>query len=313
MDDQQTYLLNGLIARNFGLGRIVRFRAVGRGRQAETFEILTQQQHEYTVWLYPPAYAGEDLDFVARTINVLDRERFSVVPMVGVKGEGQGEEQRFVAEGPQGATMMVSLTTTGSAWGAGQYSVHDVSQVGLRLAWLHRLLKEQVKRPVGEGSLAVRLGEELDDLGPEAMRFLPSLPAGARENLMGLLGVRRPEGWVHGDMQPGALLLDGDHQIRTVVDFGLLHWGCPLEDLVDGILGFCLDAGGGLDRVKGRSLLEAYDSLLPLKRQAWTPVVAGWLGQRLLDAARGRRGLPKSFMQFVIAPEGLGTAIASCL
>ena len=56
MDAQQTYLLNGLLTRNFGLGRIVRFREVERGRQASTFELFTAQENEYLVYLYPAGF-----------------------------------------------------------------------------------------------------------------------------------------------------------------------------------------------------------------------------------------------------------------
>lgn len=308
MDDQQTYLLNGLLTRQFGLGRIVRFRQVSRGRQAQTFELLTQQQHEYTVYLYPPAFSAMQLDFAARTINLLDENRFSVVPMLPV----QDAADAFAAEGPQGATMLVSLTTTGSAIAVEQYTDHDISQLGLRLAWLHRLLREHVPLPEGEGTLEERLGEELDDLTPDTLRYLPSLPPGARERLMVLLGQETPQGWVHGDIQGAALLLDADHQLRTVVDFGLLHAGSPLEDVVDAALHFCGDGNGGLAAGRAEVLLEAYDSLLPLKGLAWTPVVASWLAQRLIDAARGRRILPKAFSRILAAPEGLAGALASC-
>jgi Ser/Thr protein kinase RdoA (MazF antagonist) len=312
MDDQQTYLLNGLLTRQFGLGRIVRFRAVARGRQAQTFEILTQQQHEYTVYLYPPAFAASQLDFAARTINMLDANRFSVVPMLAAQGGG-GAEESFTAEGPQGATMLVSLTTTGSAVAPEQYTDHDISQLGLRLAWLHRLLREHVPAPVGEGTLRERLAEELDDLTPDALRYLPSLPPGARDKLLGVLEQGTPQGWVHGDIQGAALLLDADHQLRTLVDFGLLHDGSPLEDVVDAALHFCVDGAGAVAPARARSLLEAYDSLLPLKDVAWTPVVASWLGQRLIDAARARRALPKAFSRILSGPETLATAIASCV
>src|SRR5687768_7799158 len=107
MDDQQTYLLNGLLTRNFGLGRIVRFRQIPRGRQAQTFELLTHQQNEYTVYLYPQAFPPDHLNVVARTINTLDQHRFSVVPMLPTKES----ETVFTAEGPQNTTMLVSLTT----------------------------------------------------------------------------------------------------------------------------------------------------------------------------------------------------------
>ena len=79
MDDQQTYLLNGLLTRNFDLGRISRFRKVTRGRQAETFEVLTSEHHEYVVHLYPPEFTAKQLNFAAQTMNTLDENRFSVV------------------------------------------------------------------------------------------------------------------------------------------------------------------------------------------------------------------------------------------
>ena len=100
MDDQQTYLLNGLLSRNFGLGRIVRFRQVARGRQAETFEVLTQGQHEYVVYLYPAGFGQERLNFSARAMNLLDKQRFSLVPMLPVKsGEGHGRRGEFRRRG----------------------------------------------------------------------------------------------------------------------------------------------------------------------------------------------------------------------
>jgi hypothetical protein len=63
---------------------------------------------------------------------------------------------------------------------------------------------------------------------------------------------------------------------------------------------------------RATALLEAYDSLLPLKGVDWTGVVASWLGQRLIDAARGRRALPKAVSRILGAPQGLAMALASC-
>ena len=155
MDDQQTYLLNGLFARQFDLGRIVRFRQVTRGRQAATFELLTAQQNEYLVYLYPAAYSAEQLDFMAGAVNSLDDNRFTVVPWV------KGKSGSFVGEGLQNGRLMVSLGVAGSALATEQYTEHDVSQVGLRLAWMHRLLREQVAAPAEKVSLAVRLEREV--------------------------------------------------------------------------------------------------------------------------------------------------------
>jgi hypothetical protein len=77
-------------------------------------------------------------------------------------------------------------------------------------------------------------------------------------------------------------------------------------------LHFCGDASGALMQSRTRALLESYDSLIPLKAMPWTPVVASWLAQRLIDAARGRRPLPKSFSRMLAAPESLATALAAC-
>jgi Ser/Thr protein kinase RdoA (MazF antagonist) len=290
VDDQQTYLLNGLLTRNFTIGRIVRFRPVPRGRQAESFELFTAEEKEYLAQLYPPAHDAGQLEFVAKTVNALDRHRFSVMPMVA------SQSGNFVAEGPQNCHLLLSLAPAGSAMLSRQFTTHDISQVGLRLAWMHRLLKEQVPAP---------------DDPPLPARQLPQGHA-ALEIIRGLLALPVPQGWVHGDLQPQALLHDSDHQLRAVMDWGLLHWGCPLEDLVDAFVALAVDAKGALDRQRGFSLLEAYDSLVSLKRIAWTPVVAHWCARRLYDGQR--RALPAGFLEGILpAPERLATALASCV
>ncbi len=290
VDDQQTYLLNGLITRHFGVGRIVRFRPVARGRQAESLELFTAQEKEYLVQLYPAAFGEDQLDFAAGAVNALDSHRFSVMPFVPSKNVV------FVAEGPQGRHMVVSLAPAGSALAAGEYTEHDISQVGLRLAWMHRLLKEQLPEPRGRVPLAERVPRDGEAL----------------EQLRGLLRLPTMQGWAHGDIQPAALLHDADHQLRAITDWGLLHWGCPLEDLVDAFVALATDAKGMFVLRRGAVLLEAYDSLVPIKRTAWTPVVASWCAQRLVD--REKRALEEGFMEVVLpAPERLATALASCL
>jgi hypothetical protein len=192
--------------------------------------------------------------------------------------------------------MVISLAPAGSALTSEQYSHHDISQVGLRLAWMHRLLKEQLPAPAEPPSLA---------------ELLPS-GDGLLEQLRGLLMLPSPQGWVHGDLQPAALLHDSDHQLRAIVDWGLLHWGCPLEDLVDAFLALAVDAKGALARRRGTALLEAYGSLVPIKRMAWTPIVAQWCARRLID--QRLRGLPEGFMAEVLpSPERVATALASCV
>ena len=110
MDDQQTYLLNGLLSRQFGLGRIVRFRPVERGRQAQAFELFTAQEREYLAQLYPGSFPAQHLDLVARTVNTMDENRFSVVPFIRSKGN------TFASEGPQNSRLMVSLCRRARHW-----------------------------------------------------------------------------------------------------------------------------------------------------------------------------------------------------
>ena len=309
MDDQQTYLLNGLLARQFDLGRIVRFRQVTRGRQATTFELLTAQQNEYLVYLYPASYSVEQLEFAAGAVNSLDDNRFTVVPWA------KGKAGTFVGEGLQNGRLMVSLGVAGAALAAEQYTEHDVSQVGLRLAWMHRLLREQVAVPAETVPLAMRLERVVTGTGAEQSGA--TVPAIGRETigrLVGLMGLPTSvqAGWVHGDLQAAALMHDADHQLRMVMDWGLLHWGNPLEDVVDAFLALCVNGDGTFDKGRGEVLLEAYETLVPLEKVAWTVVVAAWCAQRIIDAVGGRRGVPPNFSGIVGSPEAVATAIASC-
>jgi Ser/Thr protein kinase RdoA (MazF antagonist) len=302
MDDQQTYLLNGLLSRQFGLGRVVRFRPVTRGRQALAYEIYTAQEREYLVQLYPPAIAAAQLEAIAEKVNRLDKERFSVVPFVAAKGGS------YAAEGPQGSHMMVSLAPAGSALEVAQYSEHDISQIGLRLGWMHRLLKEQFPELPSVAPLADRV----EDLFQDAAG-LPELSARERRDFGGLLAMPVERGWAHGDLQSAALLLDNDRQVRTIMDWALVHVGSPFEDLVDAFLALCTDETGRLVVPRGRALLEAYHSLRPIKGVAWTPVVATWCAQRLIDSAAGRRAVPWGFEGVLKKPESVATAMASCV
>ena len=305
VDDQQTYLLNGLLNRHFGLGRIVRFREVQRGRQAQCLELFTAQEQEYLVQLYPPAYSAEALEYAAAAVNLLDANRFSVVPHVHSK------QVAFAAPGPQNHHLLVSLAPVGSALTASQFTLHDITQVGLRLAWMHRLLKEVLPQPPSPPSLVQRFAELFSTQSPPPPGT-PPIPEALLRQLQGLLGLVSLHGWAHGDAQLPALLHDNDHQLRAITDWGLLHYGCPLEDLVDAFLALAYDPHGNLDRVRGRALLESYDTLFSIKRFAWTPVIATWCAQRLLDHHAQLRPLPNDFPALLAAPESLAMSMASC-
>ncbi len=308
MDDQNTYLLNGLLTRGFALGRIVRFREMARGRQAATYEVMTAQQNEYVVYLYPPTHEVGRLEAMATALGRFVENRFTVASMVRAKG---GE---FVAEGPQGTRMMVSEVVNGSAVPAEQMREHDVSQVGLRLAWMHRLLAEQLLRVKEDenGGLVEQLEGALERrLADAPVPVLPSFPAAHVSRLRELLLLPSMEGWVHGEITAAALLHDADRQLRTVTDWALLHWGNPLEDVVDAFLSLCSNGKGGVDEGQARALLESYDSLRTVRRTPWTPAVGRWLAQRMIDASYGRRPLPKGFGKWLASPEELATGIAS--
>jgi len=289
MDDRQTYLLNGLLARHFSLGRIVRFRPVQRGRQGEAFELFTAQEKEYLAVVLPAAYEEAELSRVAGAVNALDDQRFSVVPFVQTKAGG------FVAEGPQNGRLMVSLAPEGSAMAAEHYTEHDISQVGLRLAWMHRLFEEQLPK--------ANAGDFMEEDVPEGV-----ISAEARKKLLTLARQEMRTGWAHGGIRAEALLHDSDHQLRSVVDWADLHYGSPLEDVVGA---FVFLTSGGDDR--GQVLLEAYRTLLPLRGIEWGPIVAGWCWRTLAKTARQRAGLPRDVVAVAGDPEALAKRIEQCL
>jgi hypothetical protein len=173
---------------------------------------------------------------------------------------------------------------------------------------MHRLLLEQFPELPPATPMAERVQKVMEESGALAM-----MSEDDRQNFLGMLAMPLERGWVHGDFQAAALLLDNDHQLRTIVDWGLLHAGTPLEDLVDAFLALCAGANGRLLLERGRSLMEAYATLMPIKTLAWTPVVATWCAQRILDAGEGRRALPVGFETVLRRPEGIATAMASCL
>jgi len=325
MDDRYAYMLNTLWAKYYDLGRIIRFRSVSRGRQAVCYEVLTAEQHEYLAHIFPPAFDPAQLTRMCQAINILDKERFSVVPMM------PAQQGAWVVGGPQGTWLAVGLATNGQYLLPDQCSIHDLSQLGLRLAWLHRLLAEQLAPPPDAAPLADALQSALQratqrrplPLDPADVSHLqqslqPPLPESQPSAVSGLsaFSVQRSSfpGWVHGDLQPAAILMDEDHQIRTIVDWGLLHPGDPLEDVIDAFIHWCLGSDGVVHAEKGRALLEAYRSLRPAAAQAqrWESAVTSWCAQRIIDAAHERRPLPRGFTTYLRTPASLASALELC-
>jgi Ser/Thr protein kinase RdoA (MazF antagonist) len=282
MDDQFTYLLNGLLTRHFGLGRIARFRQVSRGRQAATYELLTAQQNEYLVYLYPPTFAADHLAFVASAVNRLDEARFSVMPFMKTK---TGEA---VVAGPQQTHLMVGLNPIGAPLPAEQWSEHQRSDLGLRLAWLHRALREELPHAATGETLADELEDSLALPAERLPRNQPAIPAAELEALAAELAEHKDDGvaYVHGDLAPDAVLLDDDRQLRGVLDWGLLRPGTPAEDLFWVFTTFC-----GTDPAAMRPILEAYLSLEKLAAGAMKVGVARALARRIIEARAGRTAL----------------------
>ena len=304
MDDRHAYMLNELWTRQYDLGRVLRFRHIRRGRQAVCYEVLTAEQHTFTAYLFGPEFDPVQLAAACQALVLLDKQRFSVVPMVPM---ARGE---FLADGPQGAALVVGLEATGQEIPADQWSLHDVTQLGLRLGWMHRLLVEQCPvHTATEPAAALvaarahtpvsrRLGAlnpvHVDALG----RRLESLPPAAA--------------WAHGDVQPAAMLLDSDRQIRTIVDWALLHPGDPLEDLIDAFTQWCMGDDGLVNAEAGRALLESYRTLRPLEDGPWETAALRWCAQRIIDACHDRRPLPRGFATLLAEPRALATALELC-
>jgi Ser/Thr protein kinase RdoA (MazF antagonist) len=306
MDDRYAYLLNGLWARHFDLGRVVRFRHAQRGRQAITYEVLTAEQREYCVYLFPPSYAEADLAAMAQTINTLDQNRFSVVPMQ------QSKDQTWVVGGPQGQHMMVSLNTDGQLLPPETWSAHDISQLGLRLAWMHRLLKEEIPAAAPTAPLAEMLSAALQRPPADLPHRMPKLNPAYTQRLVLELSDHKILGPCHGDIQPAAFLLDHDRQIRTVVDWGLLHAGDPLEDMVAAFVHWCIAADGTVNTETARTLLESYRSLIPISKERWLPAVRSWCAWQILHATADHAPLAKNFAHILQDPGALAQAIELC-
>ena len=108
--------------------------------------------------------------------------------------------------------MMVGLNTDGQLLKPEAWSPHDLSQLGLRLGWLHRLLKEQMKslsatEPIParwDAGLAESLRNATQKPPAELPHRMPHLKASDLQRLADTLSEIPPSGWCHGDVQPAA-------------------------------------------------------------------------------------------------------------
>ena len=340
MDDRNAYILNALWTKHYDLGRILRFRHVTRGRQVTAYELLTAEQHEYTAYLYPSHFDAAQLERVGKAQEALSGQSFPVTaPLVGRQESGR---TGMVMVGPQGAHLMVSTNPEGQYLLPDQWTLPDLSLLGLRLAWMHSLLAELVPwptRPVPPTAAAeFHSSLTIWNHDPERQKKLTLNPDQVRhlehrlEQICTRGGNSRSEkggheneavtgagsggkvrgGWVHGDIQPAAILLDHEHHIRTIVDWALLHTGESLEDVVDAFVHWCVATDGTVTDDRGRALLEAYRSLRPIKPGAWADAVTLWLARRWVDFVASRRILPRGYLTYLADPEALSEALQFC-
>ncbi|MEI8197304.1 MAG: phosphotransferase [Phycisphaerae bacterium] len=334
MDDRNAYILNALWTKHYDLGRILRFRHVTRGRQVTAYELLTAEQHEYTAYLYPPHFDAAQLERIGKAQEALADQNFPVTaPLVGRQ---EGGRAGMVMVGPQGSHLMIALNPAGQYLLPDQWTLPDLSLLGLRLAWMHSLLAELVPWPtrptpptaVAEFQSALAIWgldperQKKLTLNPDQVRHLEhrlvqmSATAASGESaaaaMAGTGGGGNTKGWVHGDIQPAAILLDHEHHIRTIVDWALLHTGESLEDVVDAFVHWCVATDGTVADDRGRALLEAYRSLRPIKPGAWADAVTLWLARRWVDFVASRRILPRGYLTYLADPESLAGALQFC-
>jgi len=311
MDDRTAYLLNGLVERHYDIGRVLRFRKIKRGRQAECFELLTAGQQEFLLLLFPAAFDAALLRSAGALTARLGAAGFPVPKAI----HASSPETGWLAAGPQGSHLMLSTQPHGQAMEAGAWSSQNLSHLGLRLAWLHRLLgQERPAMSVTSNQLAQRLQTLLEHPSAGGEGVKKALNLAQIEKIIQQLAdisVECTHCW-HGALTPEAVLLDADHQIMSIVDWGYCQVGFPHEDVVDVFLNWCVDRDGQIRSPEAQCFLQAYFSLHSTNGPPWHQTVVVWTGHRLIAALSGCAGLPRGFATILENPHFLSAAITIC-
>lgn len=313
MEDRTAYAFNALLERHYAIGRVIRFRHLPRGRQATCFEILTAGQREYLLQLFPPEYNLAWLQQAMCVLEAASRQGFPAprpepsIPMIP-------SSPSLVVDGPQGSHLVLTEIVVGQHLPLERWTAQDLSHLGLRLAWLHRLLAEMPAMATRPPSLADQVRHW--SYAPE-LRHRQNYPAPSPAHVDSLLHVLEDRhidaaGLAHGGISPEAILLDADRQIVNVVDWGLCQAGHPAQDVVDAFVYWCIRPDGMVARDEAQALLEAYASLAPHPVASWQDVVLGWCGRQLIDHYTGCRPLPRGFGTILANPDSLTAAIGLC-
>ncbi|HMD53183.1 MAG TPA: phosphotransferase [Phycisphaerae bacterium] len=309
MDDRKAYMLNGLLERHFDLGRVVRFRQVQRGLQAECFELLTPGSHELLLYLFPAAFNAGALN---AAITLMDKVSVAGFPVPRPLAT-LSPQNTFVASGPQGTHLVLTMTPQGQPLALREWGIHDLSHLGLRLAWMHRLLADHGL--VAAVSPAEMLRHAIREPSPRGERCRQALKMDHLEKFVELLEQTVPvvRGWRHGGLSPESILLDSDRQISAILDWGLTSVGLPQEDMVDVFVLWCIENDGQVKMPEAHSLFQAYLSLNPVDEALWPKAVLAWCAHRTTAALTGTGVLPRGFATILEKPEFLTTAISACL
>ncbi len=311
MDDRTAYMLNGLVEQHYDIGRVLRFRMIKRGRQAECLELLTAGQREFLLMLFPTSFDVAALQASGALTARLGASGFSVPKAIHTSRPETG----WVADGPQGTHLMLSTQPQGQALPMEHWSNQNLSHLGLRLAWMHRLLNhEQPFAVVSTAQLTERLKALLAQPAPGCEVVQQALQAVPIEKFMeqlSYLSVDCTQLW-HGSLTPDAVLLDADHQIVSIVDWGCCQVGFPHEDVVDVFLNWCVDAEGLIRSPEAQSFLQSYFSLHSIAGPGWHETVLVWTAHRLIASLSGCAPLPRGFLTILENPHFLSAAITIC-
>ena len=309
MDDREAYLLNGIVQRDFRLGRIIRFRKLARGVQSDTIEILTSERQSFLVLIYPRIFSRKQLNTGAKKSTSLAKATFPSLHFVEPAKAGS----EWVVDGPQGTHLMVAKFPIGQAVGCEQWQSQDLSQLGVRLAWMHRMTTDADRTYTGK-PLYAELTHLLAEPSPRRNALLNVLDASILQKFVDTQKGKPPlEGWIHGGINQTSVLMDDDRQITSVIDWGLAGSGSHYEDAVDVFVQWCVDTEGQIRATEARAFLEAFLSLAPEPRTPdWQGVVDYWCMRQIINALRGYRPLPRGFGSIIRNPAFLSTAIALC-
>lgn len=309
MDDREAYLLNGIVQRDFRVGRVIRFRKLSRGRQCESIEILTSERRSFLVLIYPAVYSRKQLNNGARKSNILFKGTFPSLQFI----EPIDTDRGWVVDGPQSSHLMVVTFPAGQPLECEKWNSQNLSQLGVRLAWMHRMTSE-IDRRTTDTSLFVRVNRLLEEPSPRRDNLLSLLDANALQQFIDNQKGNTPlPGWIHGGINRSSVLLDDDRQITTFIDWGLTSHGSRFEDAVDVFVEWCVDDAGQIRAMEARAFLEAFLSLEPASDYPdWQKIVDYWCLRQIYNALMGYRRLPRGFGSIIRNPPFLSAAIALC-